>query len=138
MIIENLKNIVDELSMFDDALEKYEYIIELGSQNSDIDESYKNDKYLVSGCSSSVWLYCIKVDDKLFFHSDSNAMIAKGLASIICKVYSGNSSSEILSSDTKLLKELNLSEIITPVRQNGVASMQRYILKFAKDFEDGC
>jgi len=137
MIADNLKEIVDELSIFDDALEKYEYIIEIGSQNFDFDESYKSDKYLVSGCSSSVWLYCTKVDDKLFFHSDSNAMIAKGLATIICKVYSGNSSKEILNSDVKLLEKINLSEIITPVRQNGVASMQRYILKFAKDYEDG-
>jgi len=138
MITENLNSILDELSIFDDALEKYEYIIELGSLNSDFEESYKSEKYLVKGCSSSVWLYCTKVDDKLFFHSDSNAMIAKGLASIICKVYSGNSSKDILNSDVKLLESLNLSEIITPVRQNGVASIQRYILKFAKDYEDGC
>jgi len=138
MITENLKAIVDELSLFDDALEKYEYIIELGSLNADFEDSYKSDKYLVKGCSSSVWLYCTEVENKLFFHSDSNAMIAKGLASIICKVYSGSSSKEILDSDVKLLENLNLSEIITPVRQNGVASMQRYILKFAKDFEDGC
>jgi len=137
MITQNIKNIIYELELFDDSLEKYEFIIEFGSTNFEFDEKYKIDKYLVRGCSSSVWLYCKNEDGKLFFFSDSNALITKGLANIICKIYSGNSAEEILKSDVELLKELNLSEIITPVRQNGVASIQKYIYQFARNFKDG-
>jgi cysteine desulfuration protein SufE len=130
-IKENLENIQEELSFFDDEMDKYEYIIELGKKLEALDEVDKIEDNLVEGCSSQVWLICQKEDDKLVFLADGDAIISKGLVKIILDIFSNNTIKDILEFDIEELSVLNLSAIITKSRQNGVAGMIKKIKEYA-------
>ena len=123
--------LVEEFDMFEDWMEKYEYIIDLGKQLEVLEKCHEKDENLVQGCTSKVWLVCEVEDDKLFFKANSNAMIVKGLVYILITVFSGLSAKEILSTDLNILKQLNLTEIITPNRQSGVTGMIKRIKEYA-------
>jgi cysteine desulfuration protein SufE len=131
-IKENLENIVQELSFFEDEMDKYEYIIELGKNMDSLDDKYKIDKNIVQGCSSQVWLVYQKDGDNLIFLSDGDAIITRGLVKIVQDIFTNHTPQEILDFDTNLLSSLNLSKIITTGRQNGVASMIEKIQEYAK------
>lgn len=128
-----ITNIKDDLDFFDDELQKYEYIIDLGKKLESIDEEYKNEKYLVQGCTSLVWLVPKCKDEKIYFSGTSEAIIVKGLVYIMISIFSDISTKEIIEFDTKKLDTLGLKEIITPNRQSGVAGMINKIVEYAKD-----
>ncbi|HIC44250.1 MAG TPA: SufE family protein [Sulfurimonas sp.] len=121
----------DELELFDDVMDKYEYIIELGRQLLPIDEKYKVQPFKVQGCQSQIWLHPYVKDEKIYFEATGDALIARGLVDILIRIYSGRSAQEILQTDSAELKALHLSEIISSGRQNGIASMVKRIYTFA-------
>ncbi len=132
MSIENkILKIKKDLEYFDDELEKYEYIIDLGKKLDTFDESYKISKNLVHGCTSQVWLLCQYKNGKLIFIGNSDAIIVRGLVYIILDIFSNNTIQDLLDIDVDVLDELNLSEIITPNRQSGVIGMIRKIKEFS-------
>lgn len=132
-IAEEINSISDELLLFDDVMDKYEYIIDIGKQLGQMDEKYKTEAYRVQGCQSQVWLHAYEQEGLVYFEADSDALIVKGLVQILIRIYSGRSVKEILQTDTSLLKSLGLSEIISSGRQNGIASMLKRIYSFAKE-----
>ncbi len=136
-IPDNIKSIGDELLLFDDVMDKYEYIIELGKQLNPLDESLKTEQYRVQGCQSKVWLHAYTQDGLIYFEADSDAFIVKGLVRILILIYSGHTAQEILQSDIEELKCLGLSEIISSGRQNGIASMLKRIYSYALEVNDG-
>ena len=136
-ILEEIQSISDELLLFDDVMDKYEYIIELGRQLEPLDETYKTELYLVQGCQSKVWLHAYEQNGMIYFEADSDALIVKGLVRILIRIYSSRTAKEILQTDTAELKLLGLGEIISSGRQNGIASMLKRIYSYAKEVNDG-
>lgn len=119
--IEN--EVVDEFSMFDEWLDKYEYLIELGKSLNNYPDSKKTDDKLIKGCQSRVWLDSKVEDGKIFFNADSDAIITKGIISLLIKIYSGRTPEEILSSDFSVADRIGLKENLSPTRANGLVSM---------------
>ena len=129
--IEN--EVVDEFSMFDEWLDKYEYLIELGKSLKDYPESDKIDEKLIKGCQSRVWLDYKGVDGKIFFNADSDAIITKGIISLLIRIYSGRTPQEILSSDFSVVDRIGLKENLSPTRAGGLASMIEKIREVAAE-----
>ena len=117
------EEIVNDFSAFEEWMDKYEYIIELGKSLPIIDSSEKIDSNLIKGCQSRVWVNTSFEDGKLFFTADSDAIITKGIISLSIKVYNGRTPSEILSSDLSFIDRIGLKENLTPTRTNGLLSM---------------
>jgi len=132
-IQETIENIKDDLDFFEDELEKYDYIIDLGKKLEDIDESFKIEENLVQGCTSQVWLVSEIKDDKLHLSGTSDAIIVKGLVYIILEIFNYRTLQEIQDFDLNILSELGLSEIITPNRQSGVQGMIKKIMEVSKN-----
>jgi len=132
-IQETIENIKDDLDFFEDELEKYDYIIDLGKKLEDIDESFKIEENLVQGCTSQVWLVSEIKDDKLHLSGTSDAIIVKGLVYIILEIFNNRTLQEIQEFDINILSELGLTEIITPNRQSGVQGMIRKIMEVSKN-----
>lgn len=125
--------VVDEFSMFDEWLDKYEYLIELGKSLVDYPEADKTDEHLIKGCQSRVWLdYSIK-DGKIFFNADSDAIITKGIISLLIKIYSGRTPEEILGSDFSVVDRIGLRENLSPTRANGLVSMIEKIREISRE-----
>ena len=133
---EQIETLVTELELFDDVMDKYEYIIELGKALGSLQERYKTDLYRVQGCQSQVWLRAYTKNKRIYFEADGDALIAKGLIAMLIRIYSDRSSTEILESHASDLEVLGLSEIITSGRQNGIASMLKRIYTFAREVAD--
>ena len=125
--------IVEEFSIFDEWLDKYEYIIELGKSLSEYQEDKKTDEYLIKGCQSRVWLDYKIEGGKIFFYADSDAIITKGIISLLIKIYSGRTASEILSSDFSVVEKIGLKENLSPTRANGLVSMIARIRQIASE-----
>lgn len=123
--------IVDEFSMFDDWMQRYEYIIDLGKSLPLIDERYKTDENIIKGCQSKVWLHAEAKDGKVAFTADSDAILTKGIIAILIRVFSGHSPQEILSADTEFINEIGLKEHLSPTRANGLVSMIKQIKMYA-------
>lgn len=119
--IEN--EVIDEFSMFDEWLDKYEYLIELGKSLKDYPETDKTDDYLIKGCQSRVWLNYKVENGRIYFNADSDAIITKGIISLLIKIYSGRTPEEILSSDFSVVDRIGLKENLSPTRANGLVSM---------------
>ena len=115
--------IVEEFSMYEEWLDKYEYIIELGKALKDYPEEAKTDEKLIKGCQSRVWLDYKVEDGKIFFNADSDAIITKGIISLLICLYSGRTAQEILSSDFSVVEKIGLKENLSPTRANGLVSM---------------
>lgn len=129
--IEN--EVVDEFSMFDEWLDKYEYLIELGKNLKNYPEDRKTDDHLIKGCQSRVWLD-YKVDGgRIFFNADSDAIITKGIISLLIRIYSGRTPDEILSSDFSVVDRIGLKENLSPTRANGLVSMIARIREIAAE-----
>lgn len=120
---ETENEVVEEFSMFDEWLDKYEYIIELGKSLTGYPESEKNDNNLIKGCQSRVWVNYKFENGKIFFNADSDAIITRGIISLLIKIYSGRTPEEILSSDFSVVDRIGLRENLSPTRANGLVSM---------------
>ena len=129
---ETQANIIEEFSMFDEWLDKYEYLIELGKNLEPFSEELKTDDRLIKGCQSRVWLDARKEDNKIIFSADSDAIITKGIISLLISVYSGRSAEEINSDDFSFIDALGLKENLSPTRANGLVSMIETIKKIAQ------
>lgn len=115
--------VVDSFSMYDEWLDKYEYLIDLGKNLAPYPDSYKTDDRLIKGCQSRVWLDYQMKDGKLWFTADSDAIITKGIISLLVSIYSGRTPEEIASSDFSFIEKIGLKENLSPTRANGLASM---------------
>ncbi len=130
-IKQRVESIKEDLEFFDEELAKYEYIIDLGKKLPSFDEKNQIPENLVHGCTSQVWLICEKKEDKLFFYGTSDAIIVKGLVYIILEIFSNSTVEELKEVDMDIVRELNLSEVITPNRQSGVIGMIKKIKEYA-------
>ena len=132
--IEELQEeIVEEFSMSDEWLDKYEYLIELGKNLEAFPEEKKTEDRLIKGCQSRVWLDAQMVDGKLMFSADSDAVITRGIISLLIGVYSGHTPAEIAADDFSFISDLGLRENLSPTRANGLASMIDTIRKIAQE-----
>ncbi|HBI01401.1 MAG TPA: SufE family protein [Flavobacterium sp.] len=127
--------IVDEFSMFDDWMQRYEYIIELGKTLPLIDEKYKTEENIIKGCQSKVWLQGEEQDGKIMFTADSDAILTKGIIAILIRTFSNQKPSAILEANTDFIDEIGLKEHLSPTRANGLVSMIKKIKMYALAFE---
>jgi cysteine desulfuration protein SufE len=125
------EEIIDEFSMFDDWMERYEYIIELGKSLPMIDEQYKLDENLIKGCQSKVWLFSELDKDVVKFSADSDAILTKGIVALLLRVYSNQKPEDILTAETHFIDEIGLKEHLSPTRSNGLVSMVKQIKMYA-------
>ena len=125
------EEIIDEFSMFDDWMDRYEYLIELGKSLPIIDEQFKLDENLIKGCQSKVWLYSELENDTIKFSADSDAILTKGIAALLLRVYSGQKPGDILTAETSFIDEVGLKEHLSPTRANGLVSMIKQIKMYA-------
>lgn len=132
MSIENIQNeIVDEFSMFEDWMERYEYMIELGKSLPLIDSNYKTDDNIIKGCQSKVWLHADFKRDKVIFTADSDAIITKGIVAILIRVFTNQTPQAILAANTDFIDAIGLKEHLSPTRANGLVSMIKQIKMYA-------
>ena len=125
--------IIEEFSMYEEWLDKYEYLIELGKSLKDYPDEAKTDDRLIKGCQSRVWLDYKVEDGKLIFNADSDAIITKGIISLLIGLYSGRTPQEILSSDFSVVEKIGLKENLSPTRANGLVSMIAKIREVANN-----
>ena len=125
------EEIVDEFEMFDDWMQRYEYMIELGKSIPIIDEQYKTDINLIKGCQSKVWLHSELEGDKVSFFADSDAIITKGIVAVLLRVFNHQSPKEILEADLDFIEKIGLKEHLSATRANGLVSMIKQIKLYA-------
>ena len=113
----------ESLDFFNDTMEKYRFLLDQGKKSALFPEEYRKDSFKVSGCQAQVWLVPYMKENLMYFHSDSDAFISKGMVTILCDIYGGHSPKEIFGADISLLDELDLSVLLTPGRRNGVYAM---------------
>ena len=130
-INERQDELIEEFTMFDDWMEKYEYIIDLGKDVEGIAEADKSEDYLVRGCQSRVWLIPSKEKETLHFQADSDAIITKGIVGMVVRVLSNSTADEILKSDLYFVDKIGLKEHLSPIRSNGLVSMIKKIKTYA-------
>ncbi len=132
MTINEIQNeLIEDFAFFTDWMEKYEYIIQLGKEVPLIDEQYKTEEYIIKGCQSKVWLYPDVKDGRVYFTADSDAIITKGLVSLMVKVLSGHTAKEIVDADLYFVDEIGLKEHLSPTRANGLLSMIKQMKLYA-------
>lgn len=136
MTIKEIQNeIIDEFSMFDDWMQRYEYIIELGKSLPLIKEEYKTEDNLIKGCQSKVWLQGEQKDDKIVFTADSDAILTKGIIAILIRAFSNQKAEDIIKADTEFIDEIGLKEHLSATRANGLVSMIKNIKMYALAFD---
>ena len=126
--------IVDEFSMFDDWMERYEYIIELGKKLPIIKDEYKTENNIIKGCQSKVWLQGEQTEDKIVFTADSDAILTKGIIAILIRTFSNQKASDILEAEMDFIDQIGLKEHLSPTRANGLVSMIKNIKMYALAF----
>lgn len=131
IIEKRVNDIKEDLDFFEDELQKYEYIIDLGKKLEAFDEKDKVAENIVHGCTSQVWLTHEIKDGKMYFRGTSDAIIVKGLVYMILKIFSDSTIEELKQIDMDIVHELKLSEVITPNRQSGVIGMMKKIKEYA-------
>jgi cysteine desulfuration protein SufE len=127
--------ITEEFSVFDDWMDKYNYLIELGKEMKLIDEKYRVPNNLISGCQSRVWLHAEYRDGRVWFTADSDAVITKGLVSLVIRVLDGQTPDDILASDMEFVDKIGLKEHLSPTRSNGLTSMIKQMKLYALAFK---
>ena len=136
MTIEEIQEeLIDEFSMFDDWMQRYEYMIELGKSLPLIDESLKNDDKLIKGCQSKVWLNSEIKEGKIIFTADSDAIITKGIIAVLVRVFSNQKPQAILDAKTDFIDEIGLKEHLSPTRANGLVSMIKQMKMYALAYQ---
>jgi cysteine desulfuration protein SufE len=134
-LTETENQIVAEFSMFDDWMDKYNYLIELGKSLPVIDDQYKTDQYLITGCQSKVWLHAALHEGKVIFTGDSDAIITKGIVSLLIRVLSGQTPDEVIDAKLGFVDQIGLQEHLSPTRSNGLLSMIRQMKLYATVFK---
>lgn len=130
-IQEKQQKVVEEFSFLEDWMDKYEYLIELGKNLPPLEDSSKQEKNLIKGCQSRVWLDVRRENGKLFFKADSDALITKGIISLLVQVFSGHTPEEILDSNMDFIEKIGLKDHLSPTRANGLLSMIQQIQMYA-------
>jgi cysteine desulfuration protein SufE len=127
--------IVEEFSLFDDWMQRYEYMIDLGKSLPLIDPMYKTEDHIIKGCQSKVWVHADMEDEKVRFTADSDAIITKGIIAILIRAFSNHSPQEILNADTSFIDQIGLKEHLSPTRANGLVSMIKQIKLYALAYQ---
>jgi cysteine desulfuration protein SufE len=127
--------IIDEFSVFDDWMDKYNLLIDMGKDLPRIDAKYKMKDFLIEGCQSKVWLHPEFRDDKIFFTADSDAIITKGIVGLLIRVLSGKSPEEIIAAELYFIDKIGLRQNLSPTRSNGLLSMVRQMKLFAMAYK---
>jgi cysteine desulfuration protein SufE len=135
-IQEKVEGYKKTLSLFPNPQEKYQYLIEQAKKSEDFPTELRIDEFKVNGCQSQVWLVPEEKDDKLYFKSDSDALIAKGLVTLIASIYSDETPIDIVNSEIDLMEEFELGVILSPARRNGAFSMLKTIREFSQKLAD--
>jgi cysteine desulfuration protein SufE len=136
MSINNIQEeIIAEFSLFDDWLDKYDYLIELGNDLPAIDPEYKTDEYLINGCQSKVWLNADFRDGKVWYQADSDAIIVRGIVALLVKALNGQPPKEILDNDLHFIDTIGLKQNLSPTRSNGLVSMVKKMKTYALAFQ---
>ena len=125
------QEIIDEFSIYDDWMDKYAVIIEQGNALAPLDEQYKTPSNIIEGCQSRVWLQSDYRDGRLWFQAESDAIIVKGLLALVLRVFNGRTPDEIIGSELRFLKEIGLTEHLSPTRSNGLLSVIKQIRFYA-------
>ncbi len=125
------EEIIEEFSLFDDWMDKYNYIIEVGKNLDNLDEKYKQEKYLIKGCQSQVWVYPENKDGRLYFKADSDALITKGIVGLLIRVLSGQKPQDIVDADLSFIDEIGLKEHLSQTRSNGLLNMIKQMKLYA-------
>ncbi len=135
MRIDEIQNeIVEEFSLFEDWMQKYEYIIELGKTIKPIDNENKVDSNLIKGCQSKLWLHAELKNGKVIYTADSEAIITKGIAAVLLRVFSNQTPVDIINSDVDYIDKIGLKEHLSPTRANGLVSMVKQLKYYALAF----
>jgi len=129
------KNIITEFSFFEDWMDKYNYIIELGKSLPLIDPKYKTEQYLITGCQSQVWLHAEYKDGKVIYTADSDAVITKGIINLLIRVLSNQTPKAIINTQLTYIDEIGLKDHLSPTRSNGLASMIKQMKMYALAFQ---
>ncbi len=129
------EDIIAEFSDFDDWLDRYQLLIDLGSEQEPLPEEYKTDNNLIEGCQSRVWLQADLVDGKVIFSAESDALIVKGIVALLIKVYSGHTPDEILENEPYFVEAIGLKEHLSPTRSNGLVAMIKQMRLYALAFK---
>ncbi len=136
MTIEEVQqSIIEDFSVYEDWMDKYTYLIELGNELEPIDASYKVDQNLIRGCQSRVWLQQRLENDRIIFEAESDALIVKGLVALLLKVFSGRTPQEILEAEPHFIDEIGLKQHLSPTRSNGLMAMVKQIKLFALAYQ---
>ncbi len=130
-IKEKINYYQESLDTFDDTMEKYKFLLDQGKKAKTFPEEFRQDTFKVSGCQAQVWLVPYIKENKIYFHSDSDAFISKGMITILCDIYGGQNPNEIVKTNFDLLKTLKLDNLLTPGRRNGVYAMLMKIREHA-------
>lgn len=134
-IEEQKQDLIEEFDMFDDWMDKYNYIIEMGKEVEALPEEFKTKQYLISGCQSQVWVTAKYEDGKVNFAADSDAIITKGIVQLLLKVVNGRTPAEIVEEDFSFVDKIGLKEHLSPTRSNGLTSMIKQIKLYALVFK---
>lgn len=129
------KEIVDEFSVFEDWLDRYNYLIELGNKLPAIDPAYRTNEYLINGCQSKVWLHAGLEDGRIIFDADSDAIIVKGIVALLVKVLNKRTPQEILENDLHFIDDIGLRQNLSPTRSNGLLAMVKKMRLYALAFQ---
>ena len=136
MTINELQDeVITELSDFDDWMDRYQLLIDLGNEQEPLDEKYKTEQNLIEGCQSRVWLQADEVDGKVIFKAESDALIVKGIIALLIKVVSGHTPDEILNSELYFIDRIGLKDHLSPTRSNGLLSMVKQMRMYALAFK---
>ena len=130
---EKKQSVIEDFQLYDEWLDKYEYLIELGKNLDPYPEELKTDEHLIKGCQSSVWVDYHIQDNRIFFRADSDAIITKGIISLLISVYSGRTPEEIAADDFGFVAEIGLKDNLSPTRANGLVSMIETIKTVAEN-----
>lgn len=126
--------IIEEFAGFDDWMDKYQLLIDLGNEQAPLDEKYKTEQNLIDGCQSRVWLQADYVDGKIHFTAESDALIVKGIVALLIRVLSDHTPQEILDADLYFIDEIGLKEHLSPTRSNGLVAMVKQMRAYALAF----
>ncbi len=126
--------IIDEFSGFDDWMDKYQLLIDLGNEQTPLDERYKVESNLIDGCQSRVWLQADYADGIITFTAESDALIVKGIVALLIRVLSGHTPQEILDADLYFIEQIGLKEHLSPTRSNGLLAMVKQMRMYALAF----
>ena len=127
--------IIEEFQEFDDWMDRYQLLIDIGSEQPPLDEKYKTQSNLIDGCQSRVWLQADLIDGKIHFQAESDALIVKGIVALLVRVYDNQTPADILASEPYFIQEIGLREHLSPTRSNGLLAMLKQMRLYALAFQ---